>query len=267
MSKLKILITGGNGFIAKFLSTNLNYQIVSPPRAELDLLNLEQVTDWFNNNEVDVVIHCALTGREVLFSTEPTYLSDGLLMFRNLWLQKEKFKRLINLGTAYELDLTQDHNLVTEHDFLNYLPTTSYGYAKNLTARIIQDTANFYNLKLFGVFHETESHQRFLQRVKHDAEVVIKNDIYLDYIYLPDILPMIETIVNGYSQHRDINMVYPNKYRLSQLAYTLCAHLDLPSDKIKVLNSSGNNLTGNSSVLDSYKFDLIGIDQGLRNYK
>ena len=198
MSKLKILITGGNGFIAKFLSTNLNYQIVSPPRAELDLLNLEQVTDWFNNNEVDVVIHCALTGREVLFSTEPTYLSDGLLMFRNLWLQKEKFKRLINLGTAYELDLTQDHNLVTEHDFLNYLPTTSYGYAKNLTARIIQDTANFYNLKLFGVFHETESHQRFLQRVKHDAEVVIKNDIYLDYIYLPDILPMIETIVNGY---------------------------------------------------------------------
>lgn len=267
MSKLKVLITGGNGFIAKFLSTNLNYEIVSPPRSELDLLNLEQVTDWFDNNEIDIVIHCALTGREVLFSTEPVYLSDGLLMFRNLWLQKAKFKRLINLGTAYELDITRPNNLVNEYDFLNHLPTTSYGYSKNLIARIIQDTSNFYNLKLFGVFHETENQKRFFQRVKNDPEVVIENDIYLDYMYLPDIIPMICTIAEGYSQHRDINMVYPNKYCLSQLAYILCTHLNLPTDKIKVINSSGNNLTGNSSVLESYKFDLIGIDQGLRNYK
>jgi dTDP-4-dehydrorhamnose reductase len=212
-------------------------------------------------------VHCALSGREVLSSTDPKYLSDGLLMFRNLWLQKHHYARLVNLGTAYEFDLTKDNTNVLEYDFVQHLPKTSYGYAKNLTARIIRETPSFYNLKLFGVFHETENLNRFFQRVKHQDEIVINNDIYLDYIYLPDILPMLELMITGRSQHCDVNMVYPNKYRLSEMAELLCKHLGLPTAKIKIKNSTGNNLTGDSIALSSYKFDLIGLEQGLRNYK
>jgi nucleoside-diphosphate-sugar epimerase len=115
--------------------------------------------------------------------------------------------------------------------------------------------------------HETENFNRFFQRVKHQDEVVINNDIYLDYIYLPDILPMLELMTSGRSQHCDVNMVYPNKYRLSEMAGLLCKHLGLPAEKIKIKNTTGNNLTGDSVALSSYKFDLIGLEQGLRNYK
>jgi nucleoside-diphosphate-sugar epimerase len=117
------------------------------------------------------------------------------------------------------------------------------------------------------VFHETENLNRFFQRVKHQDEIIINNDIYLDYIYLPDILPMLDLIVVGRSQHSDINMVYPHKYRLSELAEMLCNHLGLPTSKIKIINPTGNNLTGDSVAFDSYKFKLIGLEQGLRNYK
>jgi GDP-L-fucose synthase len=266
---MKILVTGARGFVGNFISKHLaeKHTVLTPTREELDLLNLEQVETWFKNNEVDVIVHCALSGREVLSSTDPIYLSDGLLMFRNLWLQKRHYSRFVNLGTAYEFDLTQDNNNILEYDFVQHLPKTSYGYAKNLVARIIRDTPNFFNLKLFGVFHETEKSNRFFQRVKLQNEVVINNDIYLDYIYLPDIFPMLDRMVEGRSQHSDVNMVYHHKYRLSDMAKVLCNHLGLPVSKIKITNPTGNNLTGNSVALNSYNFNLIGLEQGLRNYK
>jgi GDP-L-fucose synthase len=269
MSKLKVLVTGASGFVGSFIAKHLEsaFELLTPSSKELDLTNLKQVEQWFDHNEVDVVIHCALSGREVLSSTDPQYLSDGLLMFRNLWLQKEQYTRFVNLGTAYEFDLTKNNTNVLEHDFIQHLPRTSYGYAKNVAARIIKDTPGFYNLKLFGVFHETENANRFFQRAKQQDEVVINNDIYLDYIYLPDILPMLECMVEGRSQHSDVNMVYPHKYRLSEMAEILCEHLGLPLSKIKIKNSTGNNLTGDSVALSSYKFNLIGLEQGLRNYK
>jgi nucleoside-diphosphate-sugar epimerase len=266
---MNILVTGARGFVGSFIAKHLaeKHTLLTPTRQELDLTNLEQVERWFNDNEVDVVVHCALSGREVLASTDPQYLSDGLLMFRNLWLQKNKYKRFVHLGTAYEFDLTKNNNNVLEYDFVHHLPRTSYGYAKNVVARIIKDTPSFYNLKLFGVFHETESSNRFFQRVKQQDEIVINNDIYLDYIYLPDILPMLKRMVEGRSQHSDINMVYPHKYRLSEMAEILCKHLGLPLTKIKIKNTTGNNLTGDSVALSSYNFNLIGLEQGLRNYK
>lgn len=266
---MKILVTGGNGFVGGFIAKHLaeEHEVFTPPSKVLNLTDLEQVNEWFTNNEVDAVVHCALSGREVLSSTDPKYLSDGLLMFRNLWLNKLKYKMFINLGTAYECDLSVSNDNIREEEILNHLPVSSYGYAKNIVARIIRETPNFYNLRLFGVFHETESPIRFFSKVRNDPEVTINNDVYLDYIYLPDIFPMIDCILAGDAQHRDINMVYPYKYQLSHLAEVLCYHSDLPITKIKIKNPNGNNLTGDNLRFSSYGFNLIGLEQGLRNYK
>ena len=266
---MKILVTGARGFVGSFIVEQLSKEhiIHVPNREALDLTDLEKVTKWFDNNHVDAVIHCALSGREVLGSTEPKYLSDGLLMFRNLWLNCHRYSKFIHLGTAYEFDLTKNNELIKEDEFINHLPITSYGYAKNVVARIIRDTDNFYNLRIFGNFHESESSLRFFKKVINDSSVVINNDVYLDYLYMPDLLPMIHCILNDKAQHRDINMVYPYKYRLSELAYMVCDKLGLDKQKIKIVGSNGHNLTGDSSRLASYGFDLIGIEQGIRNYK
>jgi hypothetical protein len=80
-------------------------------------------------------------------------------------------------------------------------------------------------------------------------------------------MPMINTILIGNAHDRDINMVYPNKYLLSELAYFLCDHLSIDRNKIKISARNGNNLTGDSSRLSKYNFPLIGMEKGLYNYK
>lgn len=267
---MKVLVTGGNGFVGKHIVnylTTQGYQVSAPSSQELDLRDILQVQDWFNRNTVDAVVHCALSGREDLPSTDSQYLADGLLMFRNLWRVRDKFNKLINLGTAYELDLNKNNSLVTEDEFLNHLPLTSYGYSKNIIARIIRETENFFNLRLFGVFHETESDSRFFKRVKLLDQVTIFSDIYLDYIYLEDIFPVINSVLLGNCQIKDVNVVYATKYRLSEMAGLLCDYLNFPRSKIIVKHTGNENLTGDSSKMASLNLPAIGLLNGLRKYK
>lgn len=263
---MKILITGGKGTVGSFLSKELPYEILCPGKDELDLLNDQQVSDYLDTHKVDIVIHCALTGRNDLFSTLPSYTTDSLWMFRNLWNNKNKFKKLINLGTAYEYDLRKNNWLVKESDILQHLPYTSYGYAKNIIARTIRETDNFFNLRLFGVFHEYEADVRFFKKLLLNNYIEINNDVYFDYIYLKDIIPMINTIIENNQLHRDVNMVYPTKYKMSELAEIFSRIHNLNAD-IKVIGCNGLNLTGDSVQLEHYQFNLVGLENGFRSYK
>ena len=264
---MKILITGGKGIIGSFLSQELPYEILNPSKEELDLFNEQQVSNYLDQHKVDIIIHCALTGRNDLFSTAQLYTTDSLWMFRNLWNNKHKYKKLINLGTAYEYDLTKNNWMVTENSVLNHLPYTSYGYAKNLIARIIRETDNFFNLRLFGVIYENEADTRLFKKLLLNKSIDINNDVYFDYIYLKDIVPMILTIIKDEQLHRDINMVYHAKYKMSELATLFCQVHDIDPVGIKIIGCNGLNLTGDSLQLDYYKFDLLGLEEGFRSYK
>ena len=264
---MKILITGGKGTVGQFLSTRLPYEIYSPGKDELNLNNAGEVSQYLDQHKFDVVIHCALTGRENLFSSSPYYTTDSLWMFRNLWNNKDKFKKLINLATAYEFDLTRDNTEIHEYDVLKYLPNTSYGYAKNIITRIVRETPNFFNLRLFGVFHEEEADKRFFKKLLIDKKIEINNDVYFDYFYLGDIIPAINSIIKGQNYFRDMNMVYPKKYKMSELAKLFCVVHSINPDNVVVLGNNGLNLTGSSRLLDMHNFDLLGLEQGFKLYK
>ena len=59
---MKILITGGNGFVGKYISTQLkklHHEIYSPNHIEMDCTNFLSVTSHLKGINPDVIIHTA----------------------------------------------------------------------------------------------------------------------------------------------------------------------------------------------------------------
>ena len=61
---MKILITGGSGFIGRSLIKALNqeHEVFSPSSQELDLTNSYDVEKYLQNKYFDWVIQCAIKG-------------------------------------------------------------------------------------------------------------------------------------------------------------------------------------------------------------
>jgi UDP-glucose 4-epimerase len=263
---MNILITGGDGFIADHLKRYLSnfHSVYAPKRTQLDCLSSEQVSNFFDQYSIDVVIHTALTGREELFSSNPQFLVDGLLMWKNLYNNRHKFKQLIQFGTAYELDLNKHNNLITASDILKDLPNTSYGYSKNLISRVCLETENFYNLRLFGNFHPSEKPFRFFKKLYTSTHFEISQNKFFDYVYLDDILTVVKFVIDEKPSLRDFNVVYKHKLSLSSQVEIFCSINKI--DPTIIIKEEGFNLTGDSTILDSFNLKLTGLESGFEKY-
>lgn len=270
--KKKILITGGNGFVGSYLRNYYTgaHTIFAPGHSVLDLTNGESVDKFFDRNDIDIVIHCALAGRDRINAVDHGLTSQNLEMFTNLWRNKNRFSKLINCGTGNEFDTSLNIDNADEDELYKHLPRASYGYAKNIIARIIDSTENFYNLRLFGVFHHTESPRRFFKLIFNatdDAPFRIFQNQYFDFINLEDIVPMMDAIMNDSTNDRNINMVYEQKFLQSELAYMFADVHNIPHSRIIVEHNSNIHFTGNGSKLAKHNFVFQGLEQGFRKYK
>lgn len=65
MKILKVVITGGNGDIAKAIANelkndkNIQYQVLLPGRKELDVCNIEKINEYFTKEKPDILINNA----------------------------------------------------------------------------------------------------------------------------------------------------------------------------------------------------------------
>ena len=81
---MKILITGGKGFVASEIYSNLKdtYTVYNPSRSELELLDKTSIVKWFDNNIIyDLVIHTAIRGGSRLIPDSADVFYDNIKMF------------------------------------------------------------------------------------------------------------------------------------------------------------------------------------------
>ena len=105
MDRLKILITGGNGYIAKSLYSylHLEHDITLISRTDLNMTRREEVQHYFKDKYFDVVIHTAVKGGSRLNPLEgPDVVLANLLMYDNLMRCRDKFNKLIHFGSGAE---------------------------------------------------------------------------------------------------------------------------------------------------------------------
>lgn len=193
-----ILLTGGNGYLAKGLQSALGTQfnITSVTRADFDLSNSHQTNEWFSNRYFDVVIHTAISGGSRLRKDGPEVLDNNIQMYYNLVGNRTHFGRFINIGSGAEL----------------YQQDTPYGLSKHVIRQSLLGQEDFYNIRVYAVFDENELPTRFIKMSIRNyinrEPIVITQDKYMDFFYMKDFVRLVEHYITSKSPHKETDCTY-----------------------------------------------------------
>ena len=80
---MRILITGGNGYVAKSLYNGLKdlYDITLVTRKDFDLSDNNATNNWFKDKYFDTVIHTAVKGGSRLTKDNAETFYENIKMF------------------------------------------------------------------------------------------------------------------------------------------------------------------------------------------
>jgi nucleoside-diphosphate-sugar epimerase len=203
-----ILITGNKGYLASSLFTHLKdtYNITVLGRNELDLTDSFKVNEWFIGKHFDAVIHTAITGGHRLIPDSASVMDTNLRMYYNLLDNRKSYTRFISIGSGAEL-----YNL-----------DTPYGLSKSVIAKSIAERDNFYNIRAYAVFDETELPTRFIKMsinnyIKKEPIVITQNK-HMDFFYMKDFVNLVKYYIMAESPAKLIDCAYTNSPSLKEIA-------------------------------------------------
>jgi nucleoside-diphosphate-sugar epimerase len=247
---MKILITGGNGYIAKSLYDAFKdkYDVISITRQNFNLTDQFETLKYFSNKYFDIVLHCAVSGGSRLRPDTWEDMDNNLKMYYNLLNCKNKFGTMIHFGSGAETNV----------------PESPYGLSKRVITNSILEQKNFYNIKIFGTFDENELDTRFIKgnikRYINKEPMVIHQDKFMDFFYMKDLISLISYYIDNDNVPKQIDCSYPGLYKLSEIASMIN---DLDDYKVDIQiekDSPAPSYYGAANVLLEY----VGLKEGIK---
>lgn len=212
---MKILITGGNGFIASNLKEQLSeeHQIIACNRLELDLLDTAKVYNYIKRGHFNVVIHTATYDPAPKYSTKDPVkvLGNNLRMFFNIARAKDYFGKMIYFGSGAEFSREHWRPKMKESYFDQHVPIDQYGLSKYVMAKQAEQSDNIFNLRVFSVFGKYEDWRyRFISRACCCAimnrPVIIKQNVRYDFMSIDDLARIVDWFINNKPRERIYNV-------------------------------------------------------------
>jgi GDP-L-fucose synthase len=271
---MKILITGGNGNIAKMIKRNLSssYEITNLSRNDLNVLNLKEIEEYLSKNSYDILVHTAILGGRRTKEENGDVTHNNLLMLENLLKFADKFQMIINFDSSAIYDRSTDI-LNRKEDDLFTVPTDFYGFSKYVIYQRSLQYSNVFNFRIFNIFHTQEETDRFIKSCflakKNNTNVTIFEDKYFDFVYEDDFIKIIDYYFCNVNQseklEKTLNICYPEKYKLSDIAKLI---LNNKEEQIQIIkNVSQNNYSGNGEKLRALNVVLDGLPISLKKYE
>jgi len=266
-----ILITGGNGNLAKMIKTQLSseFHITSITRNDFDILDTKAVSKYLSSNNFDVLIHTAISGGRRGKEETGEVVYQNLLMFENMMMFSHKFQLIINFDSGAIYDRSTDIYCKKETDLLS-VPTDYYGFSKYLIYKRSLQHKNVVNFRIFNIFHLNEEPNRFIKSCllakKNGTNITIFQDKYFDFMYEDDFIRIVRHYINNFSNNlpKTFNLSYTNKYKLSEIALMIINN----KDQIEIIDGScSNNYCGDGNMLDNLCIGLNGLESGLKKYE
>jgi UDP-glucose 4-epimerase len=267
---MKILVTGGNGFIGRNLVKSLkkDYEVYTPTSSQLDLTDEKLVEEYLRNKFFDVVIHCAIKGGRRNIQDSAFTLQDNLKMFFNLMNNKDRFDRFITFASGADFDKTQNVNN-NNHNLKESYPINPYDMSKNIISRILKECSRCYNFRIYGAFGIDEAEDRFIlsnvKRYKNQEPIQIHKNRYWDFIYIKDLVNIVKYYIDNPTLDLDneMDLVYQDLLSLKDIG-EIINNLDRHKVEIKLDNNSRDlDYLGNKSIGINLPIELIGLKKGI----
>ena len=238
---MRILITGGSGFIGRNLAEQLasTYEVLAPSSAELDLLNAQAVREYLSTHRFDVIVHAAAARSNRRVAAPPDLLDRNCRMFFNLVRNEGRFGKMIHFGSGAEYDKTGLPARVKEDYFDTRVPTDPYGFSKYICAKHIERSERLVELRLFAVFGRYEDYTvRFISnaccRALKGLPIVLRQDIVFDYLYIKDLVKLTMWFIENNARHKAYNVCSGRPVALTELA-RMIARVSGRSPNVSVL--------------------------------
>lgn len=264
----RVAVLGANGFVGSYICNNLKNHIILPvSRKTCNLNDYSSVGSWLASYVPDIVINCATAGGKARMGDHSYIdLQNNLSLFLNFYNNSHRFSKFINIGSGAEFDKSTSINLAQESSILNCNPTDSYSLSKNIIARLCLEKENFYTLRLFGIFDQSEPDIRLLKKCSTQQTIIV-NDCLFDMFSASDFLRVLNYYIDTERpKYQDINCVYDQKQNLESIVRRFASihNNDLAIEVIST--KEPKNYTGSGDRLKELGIDLLGLDAGLEHY-
>jgi UDP-glucose 4-epimerase len=227
---VKVLLTGGSGFIGRNLAEYLGgrYSLVAPASNELNLLDDTCVRDYLRSGHFDVIVHTATTRSNRRMGAAPDLLDRNCRMFFNLARNRSFFGKMLHFGSGAEYRRADLPARVSESYFDTHVPTDPYGFSKYICAKYAETTDNIHILRLFGVFGKYEAWDvRFISnacaRVASGLPIVIRQNVSFDYLYVSELAELLAWFIEHEPRQKAYNVCRGETYTLLELAEMVAA--------------------------------------------
>lgn len=236
----RILLTGASGFIGRNIAEKLaeQYVVLHPSSRELNLLDEEAVSRFFEQEKVDAVIHTANCNERKKSVAQTEILENNLRMFFNLERCQNLYGKMIYFGSGAEYDMQHYKPYMAEQYFDENVPRDAYGFSKYIMAKNCLMSDKIYDLCLFGVCGKYEEwERRFISnaicRALKGMDITIHKNVYFDYLWVEDLIKILPYFIENELQYHRYNVCRGEKIDLYSLAVMVreTLHIDC---KIKV---------------------------------
>jgi UDP-glucose 4-epimerase len=225
VARTVVLITGGSGFIGKNLVESLKgkYEILSPSRQDLDLLDDRAIRRYFIDHHIDVVVHSATTPGHRNAKPVADLALRNQKMFFGLARNRDRYGKLIFLSSGAVYDMRHYLPNMKEEYFDTHVPVDEHGFSKYVCAKYIEEADKIVELRLFGVFGKYEDYEiRFISNAICKAimglPITIKQNRTFDYLYVEDLAMVVDHFIMHEAQYKTYNVTSGETMDLRSLA-------------------------------------------------